>query len=302
VKRANTNRTLIALLMVGFVFIDLFSTNLQNNLQTVKPDELFTPTRIVQTIQMNQNAELFRISSEGLLPGGGNAGILFGLQDVVGNTPLEIEEFQNFDKGVSEFQRWILLNVRYVVTKRKLDHPALTLVQNQGDINLYELDKKTRLPRAYMVTSAVVANSDEEALQKTNTIDPLNTVVLRAKPNLELSTNQPQPSKAQVTISGYHNTVIQAEVSSPENGILVFSEVAYPGWEAEIDGTKTEILTADGLLRAVPVSAGNHHVQLVYRPSALSTGALISQFALGIACIAFLAPIVLGFMRRKQKR
>jgi uncharacterized membrane protein YfhO len=90
------------------------------------------------------------------------------------------------------------------------------------------------------------------------------------------------------------------EVSTPENGILVFSEVAYPGWEAEIDGKKTELLTADGLLRALPITAGNHRVQLTYRPTALNTGAMLSQVTLVITCLAFFVPLGYRFLRKRQ--
>jgi hypothetical protein len=67
-------------------------------------------------------------------------------------------------------------------------------------------------------------------------------------------------------------------------GRLVFSEVGYPGWVASIDGGRIPLQTAYQLLRAVELPAGQHTVQLVFRPLSLAAGLLTSLISLsGIA-------------------
>lgn len=63
-------------------------------------------------------------------------------------------------------------------------------------------------------------------------------------------------------------------------GRLVFAEVAYPGWQAFVDGAPAPLLTHDGVLRAVDVPPGMHTVTLVFRPPLLWVG--LSLAALGI--------------------
>ena len=48
-----------------------------------------------------------------------------------------------------------------------------------------------------------------------------------------------------------------------ENGMLVFSEVYYPGWQAAIDGAPARLLRADGILMALALPKGRHAVELI---------------------------------------
>ena len=59
-------------------------------------------------------------------------------------------------------------------------------------------------------------------------------------------------------------------------GILVLSEVAYPGWVATLDGSPAPIHVANGLLRAVPLPAGAHLVELRFESPTLRIGVGIS--------------------------
>jgi hypothetical protein len=62
-------------------------------------------------------------------------------------------------------------------------------------------------------------------------------------------------------------------------GMLVFSEVSYPGWIAYVDGQKQEIRLVGELLRGVSLMPGEHSVEMVYRPAYLYVGAGISLSA-----------------------
>ena len=55
-------------------------------------------------------------------------------------------------------------------------------------------------------------------------------------------------------------------------GQVIFAEVAYPGWQAYVDGARVPLETAEGLFRAVTIGEGEHDVVLVYRPLSLYLG------------------------------
>jgi uncharacterized membrane protein YfhO len=67
---------------------------------------------------------------------------------------------------------------------------------------------------------------------------------------------------------------------------LVTSEIAYPAWNAYIDGQKVDIATAFGLLRAVEIPAGSHVVEFRFESPnevwgmALTTIAMLATGAL----------------------
>jgi hypothetical protein len=79
---------------------------------------------------------------------------------------------------------------------------------------------------------------------------------------------------------------IAAQAAGP--GLLVFSEVSYPGWVAEIDGERVAVESAYGLLRAVRLPEGAHQVVVEFRPWRVSAGIAITLLAsLALAILWF---------------
>lgn len=73
---------------------------------------------------------------------------------------------------------------------------------------------------------------------------------------------------------------VVAEIATNSAGLLVVTDLFYPGWIAEEDGRRLEILRADGVLRAVALPAGSHRITFLYRPLSFRIGAGISVAAL----------------------
>ena len=67
---------------------------------------------------------------------------------------------------------------------------------------------------------------------------------------------------------------------SGADGLLVFSEVYAKGWNAYVDGEKVDILRTNHTFRGVPVTAGEHTVELKYEPIELRVGTWSAGIAL----------------------
>ena len=65
----------------------------------------------------------------------------------------------------------------------------------------------------------------------------------------------------------------------------VVADSWFPGWSATVDGTPAPILRANLAMRAVPLPAGEHDVELVYRPAHLALGFVVSALALALALL-----------------
>ncbi|MEJ2150602.1 MAG: YfhO family protein [Chloroflexota bacterium] len=65
-------------------------------------------------------------------------------------------------------------------------------------------------------------------------------------------------------------------MDTPNDGVLVLSELDYPGWRATVDGKNQTIWRADAGLRALPLRAGDHQIIFTYRPLSVTIGGILS--------------------------
>jgi hypothetical protein len=193
-----------------------------------------------------------------------------------------------------------LLNVKYLITRRSIDHPRFERILEGASGTVYR--NRMALPRAFMVFQYEIQAGEEEAFRRlaSEDFDPRKTVLLTKDPGLT-----PDPAgEGEADITGYAPHRIAARTRSSAPGLLVFSEVYYPaGWEALVDGEPAEILQADGLLRAVALPAGEHLVEMVFRPRTFRTGLWTSLLFLGGITIALAVTGLRGVgLRRRTAR
>ena len=113
---------------------------------------------------------------------------------------------------------------------------------------------------------------------------------------------QPVDSTCSVKLTKYDANALEYEVNSPKGGVVVFSEIYYPGWQAWVDGQPVEIACADYILRAIRVDGGKHAVAFNFDPKSLHVTEALANGALVVLLLALL--FVLGrevWNRRKQK-
>jgi uncharacterized membrane protein YfhO len=71
-----------------------------------------------------------------------------------------------------------------------------------------------------------------------------------------------------------NRVVLVTDLDAP--GLLVLSEVYYPGWKAYVDGRETKVLRANYVMRAVALPRGKHIVEFRYDPLSFRIGAVIT--------------------------
>ena len=106
------------------------------------------------------------------------------------------------------------------------------------------------------------------------------------------SLHKVMPAKVAVVVA-YEPNDLKYEVSSEKGGVVVFSEIYYPGWQAYIDGVEAPHGRADYILRAMNVPAGKHTVEFKFDPKSLHTTETIAFVALGLLAMAVLLLLVL---------
>ena len=63
-------------------------------------------------------------------------------------------------------------------------------------------------------------------------------------------------------------------------GLLVLSEINYPGWQVRVDGQSAEISTAYDIFRSTNLSAGRHKIEFIYVPMLLFVSLAVSLISL----------------------
>jgi hypothetical protein len=168
-------------------------------------------------------------------------------------------------------------------------------IDPQLNLSFYEV--VAQLPRAYFASniqwgkphSAVV---DFISSPEQTHFDPSKLTLLEHNndgetgPTQASNPNQANQSKVVWVQDAPEHVVLNA--TTKQAAFLVLTDQFYPGWQAYIDGQRSETYRANALFRAVFVPAGQHRVEFVYSPLSLWLGFAIAgatALALGVICL-----------------
>ena len=230
-----------------------------------------------------------------------NRATLLGLEDSQGYNPIQIGRYATYVAAMNGAPQEYhgadiypgglasplldLLNVRYVVTPAWEGEAAADPFAAAGWPTVAELgvvrivENPGAMPRAWIVHEATVVPEPEQLeMLAVGAVDPAR-VALVGEPVTGLSEREPGAVTDVATVirdDDPDRILVRTETTAP--GLLVLSEVAYPAWEAKVDGDVAPIVVANGLFRAVAIPAGSHVVEMRYRSPASGWGLGISTF------------------------
>jgi hypothetical protein len=111
-----------------------------------------------------------------------------------------------------------------------------------------------------------------------------------------------QDSTAMVELTSYEPNDLKYTVTSQKGGVVVFSEVYYPGWEATVDGQPVELGRVDYVLRAMRIEPGQHEVVLRFFPKTLDTTETLAYVAFAVLVLLIVLLIVMSFRGKADNR
>ncbi len=144
------------------------------------------------------------------------------------------------------------------------------------------------------------ANANEE-IAAVGQLDLRYEAVADAKFKPQLGETAEQDSVSIVTIKTYEPNELSYEVNSGKGGVVVFSEIYYPGWTATIDGQPAELGRVNYILRALNVKPGKHDVVLTFKPKSVNTTETIAYVSYVILILVILGAAFMEYRRRKTK-
>lgn len=132
---------------------------------------------------------------------------------------------------------------------------------------------------AWFVKAVKPVADDVEELQVIGNTNLKDTAVVQSS-FLANAANTMADSSSSIKLVKYTNDEIEYTAGTSTGGFAVFSEVYYPaGWNAYIDGKKTDIVETNYFMRGLFIPQGQHSIKLVFEPETVKKGVMISYLS-----------------------
>jgi hypothetical protein len=271
----------LPVMLIGAAMIDLFASN--RPLNVVPSFNPFPPNNLIEPMSLGTG--FFRAQDDAQLPG--HAGCIYGFRAIEGFTPYAIATYASFLKRAPELVRWQWLGVRYVASWRdSFQTPdGQTLPRNvlasgvipdeKGNVTKTFLIDFIEQRRAWLAHEVVVTPADDAMYAQLSgpNFDVFDRVFL-------VEPAAASGDGGSVSVVDERPGAIHLRVTADGPAVLVVSEAYFPGWQAWVDGQSARVLRANGALIGLAVAAGEHEVELAFRPATMWWGAALSIIGL----------------------
>jgi hypothetical protein len=280
------SRSMLGILALMLIVFDLFTLNRAR--YYAQPHDPHQVSPLFQ--QIKADPDWFRVQ-EDEFPIIRNVAGRRDLRGVWG-VAIQLRHYEEFLDRTPEDVRWKLLGVKYVVTwrgslvtwqGREIAEAEMLGKEGEGESvkHFYRLPWQPQ--RVFVMREVAVAQNRDELYQILGSpdFDPLRTAVLWEPVSLK-----PAPTaEDEVLITSDTPAYIGLQVRLGAPGLLVLSEVTYPGWRVYVNGQPARLHEADGILRAVLLPEGESEVEFRFLPLTFYVGiALSSVTVLLIIC------------------
>jgi hypothetical protein len=180
-----------------------------------------------------------------------------------------------------------MLNTRYLITQSPFS----------GGDTLIKRDEA--FGPCWLVSNVKVVEDRVAAINALGSTNLRDTAIVIK----EAATGLVQPQRdslATISMTKFDNDAIEYEVNGSGPQFAVFSEIYYPkGWNAYVDGKKTDYLNVNYVLRGISVPAGKHSIKFVFEPESVQQGRSIMFIASILIAIILVGGL---FMAWKESR
>ena len=185
-------------------------------------------------------------------------------------------------------------------------YPVLNMLNTRYFILPLQGGQTAPVLNPYTFGNAWFVNSVSYAANANEELDALGRLNLREQAVADqkfrdvLGESQQQDTTSIVKLTAYEPNALKYDVTSGKGGVIVFSEIYYPGWTATIDGKPAEVGRVNYVLRALRVEPGNHKVELSFQPKSIDTTETIAY--VGYLLILLAAGFAIYRGRKKEQQ
>jgi Bacterial membrane protein YfhO len=302
-------RPLQAVLLL-VVAVDLVTVN-RGAIPFTNPRDVFPPIELFD--RLPRDPQPFRVAQLSASYGA-NFEVMYGLSGLC-NYEIGLERIKTFLKDISKDEmdsvmlttkavleskdrRVDMLNAKYyIITTWDPQHvefqkqpERFRFMYTAGDTDVYENLKA--MPAAFVVPASGAIVVEDEAAQLARVKDPFFNPEREVVLSRPISPAVPGASPSSGTSGrvewlSRRTNAFELKVSTGESGILVVSQIDYPGWKASIDGQPVEITRANYALPAIFVPQGEHRIIFSFEPLSFRIGLLLSAVCICVIAVMF---------------
>ncbi len=183
-----------------------------------------------------------------------------------------------------------MLDTRYIIAPPQ---------QQQQPAQAHKNDEA--LGAAWFIKHIRYVNGPVEEIKSLDGFGPKDTVIIDDSFKALTGNDPVADSAATIQLTSYDNDEIKYSTQAATPQFAVFSEIYYPaGWNAYIDGKKTDYAKVNYLLRGMPVPAGKHEIVFKFEPASYATGQKLIYFGNALFLLA-LAGGIFSIWKNREK-
>lgn len=231
-----------------------------------------------------------------------NSAMITGMQDIWGYDSVVLRryaEFMTFTQGYDPGEATQYVTISRLHRLYRMLRCRFALIPSDGSVGIIE--ENDVMGRLQLIQDYVEAKDRDEifAIMEDASFDPRETVILETRPYPEPVMSE-EKGTARVVDSSTDHLIVEA--SLPHPAILLITDAYSRGWRAcALPGSSQkeyDIIPANYILRAIPMSQGYHRVRIEYLPLAFVTGKWVSLGAILAYVVLILWCVLRGYRRR----
>ncbi|NRT12929.1 YfhO family protein [Flavobacterium sp. 14A] len=204
--------------------------------------------------------------------------------------PRRVQQLFDYQLAKNNLEVLNMLNVKYVIQQDKegKDFPAINPDANGN---------------AWFVRDVKLVNKANNEMKLLDRFDTKHAAIFNIHlygdkfKNARLKRNLDDSGTIKLEV--YKPNYLKYTSKTKKEGLAVFSEIYYEkGWNAYVDGVKTDHFPVDYVLRAMMVPAGDHTIEFKFEPQVVKTGSTITLISTALMLLLLIGGI---YFERKGK-
>jgi hypothetical protein len=203
--------------------------------------------------------------------------------------PRRMQQLFDYQIAKNNIEILNMLNVKYII-------------QTDSTGNSFPVQNPNANGNAWFVEDLKLVNKPDDVMKALDHLDTKITAVFNVHhfgSKLESARlKEDWDTSGTIKLDIYKPNYLKYTSENSGKGLAVFSEIYYEkGWNAYIDGKKTDHFLVDYVLRAMEVPAGKHTIEFKFEPQVIQTGSMITL----ISSIGMLFLLIGGIYFERKK-